>query len=137
MVLRNPAERMPVGEPVRGEILVIAQVFQGEPEIVRVFHHGQEIGRLLQADLPVGRLAGQLLDLLEHRVEDGPGEVRLGVGQAGLIVRASSLRQCQEPLALKVREVRGPLPVRAVLDKESRQHPGERNVFNYQRLTLF
>jgi hypothetical protein len=27
--------------------------------------------------------------------------------------------------------------VRAVLDKESRQHPGERNVFNYQRLTLF
>lgn len=77
---------------------------------------GAERLRIVQADL-LPRRASQSPDRLEHAVEDGLGEVPLGVRQAGWIVGAGSLAQGQVPLAFQVRLVQIPLPRRAVLDE--------------------
>lgn len=76
-----------------------------------------EIGRLLQADLGHPRLAGSTFDVLQHGVQNRPGEVRLGVGQACLVIRPCCLAQGKVPLALQVCDVHRPLPVRPVLQE--------------------
>ena len=74
--------------------------------------------------------------MLQHGVEDRPGEVRLGVGQAGLIVRAGSLAQGEVSLPLQVREIDRPLPVRPVLQEVLAEYLDERLVLNNQTLSV-
>lgn len=84
--------------------------------MVDLILRGAEHLGVLQADL-LARRPRQPADRLQHGVEDGHGEVPLGVRQAGWIVCAGSLAQGQVPLTLQVRFVQVPLPRRAVLDE--------------------
>lgn len=138
MVRRYRPERVPTLEPVLGQLPgLFGQVSQGQPKVVRVLQHRQEVARLLQADLLQARLSLNLLDVLEHAVQTRSGEVRLGVGEPGLIVRASRLAQRQESLAFQVRDQRRLLPSGAGLNEEPCQHLGQRYVFSDQRLAFF
>lgn len=71
---------------------------------------------IFQGD-PLPRRTGQPPDRLEHRVQDGPGEILLGVRQLLRIVRAGGTAQGQEAFALQVWDVQRPLPARSVLDE--------------------
>ena len=74
--------------------------------------------------------------MLQHGVENRPGEVRLGVGQPALIVRAGSLAQGEVSLTLQVCKVDRPLPVRAVLQEVPAEYLDERLVFSNQTLSV-
>lgn len=88
-------------ESVLGQPAVIfRQVFDGQPQIVWVFHERQEFLGLFQADLPLCRRPLATLDPLVHCVHAGPREVCLRVWQLRLVVRASRLAQSKESLAL-------------------------------------
>jgi hypothetical protein len=76
----------------------------------------------LQADLPIPRHALGSLDPLVHAVHYRPAKVRLGVGEAGLVVRAGSLGQGEISLTLQVIDKDFLLPMRTVLDEELRKH---------------
>lgn len=137
MPLCNLPERLLPLESILGQLsLARREVFDGEPQIVRVLHHRQHFFGLLQADLPVGRRALAALDPLVHGVHHRPCEVGFRIRQATLIVRARSLGQSQESLALQVRDQHTLLPRRAGLDEELRQHRRQGHVLNDQSLSF-
>lgn len=114
MHLSYRPERVAFLKSVGSNLLpLVWKIADSKAQVVRVFDHGQHLFRLLQADLPLCRLAGGLLDVLVHAVHYRPGEVRLGVGQSLLVVRAGGLGQGQKSLALQVRQQGGLLPRRA------------------------
>lgn len=125
-------------KPILGQLLVLGrQVFNRQPQIVRMLHHRQELFGLGQRHLPVARLSGCFLDPFVHRVHDRPSEVRLGVRQPALIVRASSLGQRQISLRLEVWVQDSTLPGGAGLDKELGEHVRQWDVLNDEGLPFF
>jgi hypothetical protein len=131
MPLRDGAKRLPFLESVRGQLLVFGrQVLDRQPQVVWILQHRQQVFRLLQADLPLARLAGGFLDRLVHGVQTGAGEVRLGVGQLLRIIGAGSLGEGEESFPLQVWNQHALLPRRPVLNKEPRQHPGKVHVLS-------
>ena len=92
-------------KPVAGHLLVFfGQVLNRQPEVVRVLKQWQHVLCFLQADLPIARLAGHLLDRLVHAVHYRTGEVCLGIRQSLLVVRASCLGEGEEPFPFQVWE---------------------------------
>jgi hypothetical protein len=85
-----------LGQPA----LIVGQVFNRQPEVVGVLHEGEQLFRFLQAHLPLSRRPLAPLDPLIHGVHDRPCEVGFRIRQLRLVVRASSLAQSQESLAL-------------------------------------
>jgi hypothetical protein len=77
--------------------------------------------RLVQGNLVDARLTGGAFDVLQHAVQDGACEIRLGVGQPRLVVGAGRLGEGQESLAFQVVHQRRPLPCGTALHKV----PGE------------
>jgi hypothetical protein len=128
---------VPITEAVARQLGVLAQVFDDEPQVIRLFDHGQEFGGLLQADLPVGRTLGGPADLLVHAVENRPGEVRLGVRQPLGVVRAGRLGEGEIPLPLQVVTVDAVLPAGPVLQEEPGDHLHKRQPLSRQRLLFF
>lgn len=64
-------------------------------------HRGQ-LGRLSERQLLVARHPCRTLDVFKHAVQDRPSEVRLGIGEAGRIVRAGSFDQGEIAFAFQV-----------------------------------
>jgi hypothetical protein len=104
--------------------------------MVQLVELRQQFSRLLQRDADLPRLAVDLLYLLVHCIEAGPGEVRLGVWQPLWIVSPRCLAHGEEPFALQVFDQHTALPVRAVLHKVFGEDLCEGNVFNDQALPL-
>ena len=105
MVFRYSPECMTRLKPVAGHLLVFfGQVLDRQPQVVRVIKQGQHVLRFLQADLPLARLAGDLLDGLVHAVHYRTGEVCLGVGQSLLVIGAGCLGEGEEPFPFQVWE---------------------------------
>lgn len=94
---------VPLGHPSDGVLEVVDGILLDQARL-----------RILQGDA-LARRPGHATDALQHGVEDGPGEVLLGVREPRRIVRAGSPAQGQEPLALQVGDVQRPLPARPVL----------------------
>jgi hypothetical protein len=131
MALSYRPECMAGFKPVGGQLLMlIRQVLDREPQVVWVLQDREKLFRFLQADLPLGRLAGGLSDVLVHGVHNRPCEVRLGVRQATLIVCTGSLGQRKEPFTLKVWDQHRLLPAGTVLHKEPCKHAGKSNVLS-------
>lgn len=107
---------MPILKPVRCQVLVIfRQVTDRQPQVVGVVEERHEISRLGKAHPCQPRLSGGALDVLEHAIEDGPSEVRLGVGEPLGVVGSSRLGQGQISLTLQVIDQYTTLPMGAVL----------------------
>lgn len=125
-------------KPILGQLLVLGrQVFNRQPQIVRVLHHRQELFRLGQRHLPVTWLSGCLLDPFVHGVHNRPSEVRLWVRQPGLVVGASSLGQRQVTLRLEVWVQDSTLPGGAGLDEKLGEHVRQGDVLNDEGLPFF
>lgn len=98
-------------------LVLLWQSLNRQPQVIHLVMHRPEIGGCFQADAILGRLAGLFLDPLEHAVQCSPCEVSLRIWETLLIVRAGSLGDSQEPLALQVFHVQTFLPARAALNK--------------------
>ena len=137
MVLCQRPQGRATHEPISGHCPVVCgQLVNRQPKVIDVIELWCEIGRLLQADLGHPRLAGSTFDVLQHGVEDRPGEVRLGVGQACLVVCPCCLAQGKVTLALQVCDVHRPLPVRSVLQEVLGEHLDEVLVTSDQTLSI-
>lgn len=94
MVFRERPQGRPADEPVGGDLLVICrEIVYRQTQVIQVVELWEEIGRLLQTDLRNPRLASGTFDVLQHRIQDGPSEVRFRVRQSRLVVRAGRLAQ--------------------------------------------
>jgi hypothetical protein len=122
MVISYRSQRLAVLESIHRDLsLPVWQIGNRQCQIVRCVVQGREFCRLGETDLLLARRSGCLADVLQHGVEDRPSEVRLGIGQAGRIVRAGSLDQGEIPLTLQVFHVHRTLPLRTLRHKV----PGE------------
>jgi hypothetical protein len=81
-------------------------------------------------------LSRRFLYPLQHAVQYGAGEVRLGVGQASLVVRPCGLAQGKESLTLQVVRQCRTLPMLPVLYEILRQHLHQGNVISDQSLSI-
>jgi hypothetical protein len=137
VALADGTQGLAVDESIRRQSLVVGRhVIDGQTQVVQFIELGQHIRRLLQRYLVDPRLAGGLLNVLQHAIEDGPCEVGFRVRQFRLVVRAGSLGQAKQTLAFQVFDQDRPLPVLAVLHEILGQHFGQRNVFNYELLSV-
>lgn len=101
MPFRYRPERLGALESVLGQpALIVGQILNRQPEVVGVLHEWEQLFRFLQADLPLCRRPLAPFDPLVHGVHARPCEVGFRVRQLRLVVRASSLAQSKESLAL-------------------------------------
>jgi hypothetical protein len=101
------------------------QIVNGQTKVIQLVAIWQHVCRLLQADLLQGRRSRGTFDVLQHAVENRPGEVRLGVGQSRLVVRSRRLGEGKVSLPLQVTDIEGPLPVRAILEEIAGEYANE------------
>lgn len=136
MLFGQRPERGPLFESVPRQFLVlVGQGFNRHPQVIKLVVHGLQIRGCLQADAVLGRRACLLLDPLEHPVQCGACEVRLGVWELGLVVRAGSLGDGQEALALQVLHVQTLLPARPGLNEVLGEDQGKIVVLSRQFLS--
>jgi hypothetical protein len=94
VVLGQLPQRRSPHEAIPSQLLIlIVQLLNRQPDMIQLVILGLEISRLFQRQLVFRWLPGLLLDPLEHPVEHGPGEVRLGIRKLCLVVRAGGFRQ--------------------------------------------
>lgn len=137
MILCQRPERRPLHEPVGGDGPVLfGQRLNRQPQVIQLVVVWAQVGRFLQADLVFGGLSCRPLYVLQHAVENGAGEVSLGVGKPGLVVCAGSFGKRQIPFAFQVINVHRPLPMRSVLQEISGEYGDEWLVANYQPLSV-
>jgi hypothetical protein len=99
-LLRQIHQPLLLYEAVDRHLLVaLGHAGDGVLEVVDGVLMGERRLGIFQGD-PLPRGTGHPPDRLEHRVQDGPGEILLGVGQLRRIVRACCTAQGKEPLAL-------------------------------------
>jgi hypothetical protein len=83
-------------------LLPLWEISYRQSDVIQMVELWQQVGRFFQRDAYVARLTAQLLDLLVHRIEAGPCEVRLGVGQSLGIIGASRFADGEVAFALQV-----------------------------------
>lgn len=127
MPLCQLPESEAVDEAVLAQLGVLSHVSYRHAQPVWVLCQVDHLIRLLQADLPIARLAGHLADGSAHGIKTGACEVRARVGQPGLVIRACGFDDGQIAIGLQVLHVHGALPRCALLDKEPSQHAGKRH----------
>jgi hypothetical protein len=137
MDLRDRPQGLAADEPIDGDVpIFFRQRFDSQPQVIQLVKLRGQISGFGQGYLVDRGLAGGLLYPLQHAVEDGPCEVRFGVGQSGLVVRSCGLAQGEESLTFQVIRQRRTLPMLPVLDEILRQHLHQWNVISDQPLSI-
>jgi hypothetical protein len=104
--------------------VAFGQGLNGKTNEVHLVELGKLVLSLFDTDPDPGN-SRCFLDALEHGVQDGTGEVSLGVRQAGWVIGACCLDKREVSISLKVFDVHGPLPARSRLNEVPSQIPNQ------------
>jgi hypothetical protein len=130
------AQGVTMAEAVGRQLCFFAQVFDRQPQIIRLVGDAERLARLFDAHAPLSRGAGGTFDVLVHAVQNAARKVRLRIGQAFWIVGPGRLADGEVTLTFQVFHQKTALPSGPVLNKELGEHGHQPGPVSRQFLLL-